>query len=70
MESCSLFTEMSSALLLLQVLAEEGLLERVNRLGEMLRSELRTLPSDVVTAVRGKGLLNAMVIKDREGESR
>ena len=51
------------------MLAEDGLLDRVNQLGELLRSELRTLPGDVVTDVRGKGLLNAMVIKDRKGTS-
>eukprot|EP00117_Sycon_ciliatum_P030778 scpid63019/ scgid24199/ Ornithine aminotransferase, mitochondrial; Ornithine--oxo-acid aminotransferase len=47
----------------LEVLGEEGLLDHVTRMGELLRSELRTLPQDVVTTVRGKGLLSAMVIK-------
>ena len=31
-------------------------------LGEILRAELRTLPESLVSVVRGKGLLNAIVI--------
>ncbi|KAG8452274.1 hypothetical protein GDO86_004179 [Hymenochirus boettgeri] len=32
-------------------------------MGELLRQELMKTPSDIVTDVRGKGLLNAVVIK-------
>ncbi|XP_051926816.1 ornithine aminotransferase, mitochondrial [Hippocampus zosterae] len=51
------------AIAALEVLEEEKLAENAERLGRLLRSELRKLPSDIVTAVRGKGLLNAVVIK-------
>lgn len=50
-----------------QVLEEERLAENAERMGELLRSELRKLPRDIVTTVRGKGLLNAIVIKETKG---
>lgn len=50
-----------------QVLEEEKLAENAQRMGELLRSELRKLPKDIVTTVRGKGLLNAVVIKETKG---
>lgn len=46
---------------------EEKLAENAQRMGELLRTELRKLPKDIVTAVRGKGLLNAIVIKEAKG---
>lgn len=51
------------ALEALRVLEEEKLAENAERLGHILRNELGKLPKDVVTLVRGKGLLNAIVIK-------
>lgn len=51
-----------------QVMEEEKLAENAQRMGERLRSELRKLPKDIVTTVRGKGLLNAIVIKETKGE--
>lgn len=50
----------------LEVLHDENLAENAQRLGEKFRSELRKLPKDIVTIVRGKGLLNAIVIDKRE----
>lgn len=50
------------AMAALSVIIEENLAERAFRLGEMLRKELSTIPDQFVTAVRGKGLLNAIVI--------
>lgn len=47
----------------LKVLEEEKLAENAQRLGEILRGELKQLPSQVVKLVRGKGLLNAVVIE-------
>ncbi|NP_001309900.1 ornithine aminotransferase, mitochondrial isoform 3 [Homo sapiens] len=52
------------AIAALEVLEEENLAENADKLGIILRNELMKLPSDVVTAVRGKGLLNAIVIKE------
>lgn len=44
------------------MLEEEKLAERSEKLGRILRRELSKLPKDKVTLVRGKGLLNAIVI--------
>ncbi|XP_020789602.2 ornithine aminotransferase, mitochondrial [Boleophthalmus pectinirostris] len=52
------------AIAALEVLEEERLAENAERMGQLLRSELTKLPKDIVTAVRGKGLLNAIVIKE------
>ncbi|XP_069755848.1 ornithine aminotransferase, mitochondrial [Narcine bancroftii] len=52
------------AIAALEVLEEENMAENSQEMGRLLRSELMKLPSDVVTAVRGKGLLNAIVIKN------
>merc|ERR1711936_97287 len=46
----------------LGVLKEEGLAEQSEWMGTLLRGELAMLPSSVVKQVRGKGLLNAIVI--------
>jgi len=46
----------------LEVLEEERLAENADRLGKIFREELSKLPKDIVTTVRGKGLLNAIVI--------
>ena len=51
----------------IQILEEEKLAENAERMGQLLRSELNKLPKDIVTAVRGKGLLNAIVIKETKG---
>ena len=53
----------------LQVLEEEKLAENAERLGHILRKELSTLPKDVVSIVRGKGLLNAIVINPSKSNS-
>lgn len=52
------------AIAALQVMEEEKLAENAQRMGKLLRAELRKLPKDIVTTVRGKGLLNAVVIKE------
>uniref|UniRef100_A0A8C6Q1Q8 Ornithine aminotransferase n=1 Tax=Nothobranchius furzeri TaxID=105023 RepID=A0A8C6Q1Q8_NOTFU len=54
----------------LEVLEKEKLAENAERMGEKLRSELNKLPKDIVTTVRGKGLLNAVVIKETKGKDR
>ncbi|TNN03441.1 hypothetical protein fugu_000470 [Takifugu bimaculatus] len=52
------------AMAALEVMEEERLAENAQRMGELLRSELSKLPKDIVTTVRGKGLLNAIIIKE------
>ena len=52
----------------LEVLKEENLAENAEKLGQLFRSELEKVIQDsqVITKVRGKGLLNAMVIQPTE----
>lgn len=50
----------------LRIIKEEKLAERAEELGHVLRKELRQrLPEDIVPQVRGKGLLNAIVIHQK-----
>ena len=51
------------AMTALQVLKDEQMAENAEAMGELLRSELRKLNSPFIAMVRGKGLLNAIVIK-------
>ncbi|KAM7355841.1 ornithine aminotransferase precursor [Cochliomyia hominivorax] len=53
------------AMAALEVLQEEKLAENAEKMGQLLRKELSTLPKDVVSVVRGKGLLNAIVINSK-----
>jgi ornithine--oxo-acid transaminase len=46
-----------------EVLLDEKLAERAQRLGQIFRDELKALNSPIIETVRGKGLLNAIVIK-------
>ena len=52
----------------LEVVKEEKLAERAERLGELFRSELKKIDSGMIELVRGKGLLNAIVIKPTNGK--
>lgn len=53
----------------LQVLKDEKLAENSERLGKILRDELAAIPSTRITTVRGKGLLNAIVIEPKDGKT-
>ena len=55
------------AIAAMQVVIDEKLSENAERLGAILRLGLSEINSDRVTAVRGKGLLNAIVIKEKDG---
>lgn len=57
------------AMTAMQVVLDEKLAENAETLGELLRSELRAIKSDRITTVRGKGLLNAIIIKEKDGVS-
>ena len=50
----------------LKVIVEEKLAENSEKMGEVFRTELRNLNHPIIELVRGKGLLNAMVIKTGE----
>lgn len=56
------------AMAALEVVQEENLMENAERLGEIFRAEMQKLveSNDLVKLVRGKGLLNAIVINDTE----
>ncbi|MEO6730611.1 MAG: ornithine--oxo-acid transaminase [Ferruginibacter sp.] len=47
----------------LQVLKDEKMMENAAAMGELFRSEIEKLNSSFIQSVRGKGLLNAIVIK-------
>ncbi len=52
----------------LEVVQEENLIENAERLGKIFRAEMQKLvdKTNIVTLVRGKGLLNAVVVNDSE----
>ncbi len=52
----------------LQVIKDEKLAEKAERLGAIFREELKKIDSDMIELVRGKGLLNAIVIKPKNGK--
>ena len=52
----------------LEVVIDENLAENAYRLGKIFRREMRAIESDMVSLVRGKGLLNAIVIKPKNGK--
>lgn len=53
------------AIAALEVIKEENLAERAQELGQIFREELKKIDSDMIELVRGKGLLNAVVIKPK-----
>lgn len=53
----------------LQVLKDENLAERAEKMGQLLRDELTALQSAYISIVRGKGLLNAIVINHANKEA-
>ena len=52
----------------LQVVKDENLAERAEKLGDIFRTRMREIPSDMIELVRGKGLLNAIVIRPKNGK--
>jgi ornithine--oxo-acid transaminase len=57
------------AMAALQVLKDENMVENSATMGELLRTEIRNLNSPFIELVRGKGLLNAIVIKHDNPEA-
>ncbi len=57
------------AMAALEVVKEENLAERAEYLGKIFRKEMESIDSDMVHIVRGKGLLNAIVIKPKNGNT-
>jgi ornithine--oxo-acid transaminase len=52
----------------LQVLKDEHLAENAERMGLLFRSEMKKIRSEMIELVRGKGLLNAIVIRPKDGK--
>ncbi|MDD2195630.1 MAG: ornithine--oxo-acid transaminase [Bacteroidales bacterium] len=57
------------AIAALEVVKNEKLAENAERLGKIFREEFRNIKSDMITQVRGKGLLNAVVIHNQPGKT-
>lgn len=57
------------AIAALEVVKEEKLAENSERLGKIFRDEFSSIQSDMIGAVRGKGLLNAVVITPKNGKT-
>jgi ornithine--oxo-acid transaminase len=57
------------AMAALDVVREEKLAEKAENLGIIFRNEFKSIKSDMIELVRGKGLLNAVVIKPKGGKT-
>jgi len=57
------------AIAALEVIKDENLAEKAEELGEYFRNELGKIDSDMIETIRGKGLLNAIVIKPKQGNT-
>jgi len=55
------------AIAALEVVKEEKLAEKAEYLGKIFRQELSSVKSEMIELVRGKGLLNAVVIRPKNG---
>lgn len=57
------------AIAAMEVIREENLAENAERLGKIFRKKLKSIDSELIGIVRGKGLLNAVVIKPVNGKT-
>ena len=55
------------AIAALEVIREENLAENAEKMGKIFRKKLKSIDSKLIELVRGKGLLNAVVIKSVNG---
>ncbi len=55
------------AIAALEVVKDENLAEKAEKLGKIFRDELSAVKSEMIELVRGKGLLNAVVIRPKNG---
>ena len=53
----------------LEVVEEEKLAEKAEHLGEIFRNYMRGIKSEMISLIRGKGLLNAIIIKPKDGKT-
>jgi ornithine--oxo-acid transaminase len=57
------------AMAALDVIIEENLVENSSRMGEIFRREMKSVKSEMIEIVRGKGLLNAIAVKPNNGKT-
>jgi ornithine--oxo-acid transaminase len=57
------------AMAALDVILEEKLVENSAKMGEIFRREMRAVKSEMIGVVRGKGLLNAIVVNPTNGKT-
>jgi ornithine--oxo-acid transaminase len=57
------------AIAALKVLEEEGLAQRAEELGRLFRESLQSINSPYIKTIRGKGLLNAIIIEHPDKEA-
>lgn len=57
------------AMAALEVIKEEKLAENAENMGKIFREEMSNFKSDMIELVRGKGLLNAIVINNKPGKT-
>lgn len=56
------------AIAALEVVKEEKLADKAEYLGRIFREEMKNIPSEMIGLVRGKGLLNAIVVHPKNGK--
>jgi ornithine--oxo-acid transaminase len=57
------------AIAALDIIRDENLAENATILGEVFREGLRAIKHDMIELVRGKGLLNAVIIRPKNGKT-
>jgi ornithine--oxo-acid transaminase len=57
------------AIAALKVVRDENLAENAEELGKIFREELQKIDSEMIELVRGRGLLNAIVVKPKNGKT-
>jgi len=57
------------AIAALTVIKEEKLAENAEKMGKIFRDEMNNIKSEMIEIVRGKGLLNAVVIRNKPGKT-
>jgi len=57
------------AIAALSVIKDEKLSENAEKMGKIFRDEMKAIKTDMIELVRGKGLLNAVVIRNKPGKT-
>lgn len=53
----------------LKIIKDEKLAENAEKMGQIFRQEMKAVKSEMIVEVRGKGLLNAITIKPKNGKT-